>query len=112
MFSLSLCKQGDQIVRIFAHWATVYFGQFFITQVAHIFGCIEGYEWILTKMGWAIFSKAHLATLSVQTIFHKNAAEPQHCKQVSNCNEGFFVPEGRRRFSAESAAPQTVRYIT
>jgi hypothetical protein len=32
-------NQGDLMVQIFAHWAIVYFGQFFsITEVAHMIG--------------------------------------------------------------------------
>jgi hypothetical protein len=33
------CQQADQIGRIFAHWAFVYFGKFIlITELAKIFG--------------------------------------------------------------------------
>jgi hypothetical protein len=36
---LVVCSQGDQIGRIFAHWAIAFFGQFLkITQAAHMFG--------------------------------------------------------------------------
>jgi hypothetical protein len=36
MYSFSSSYQGDQIVRLFAYWAIVFFGQFFITDVVHI----------------------------------------------------------------------------
>jgi hypothetical protein len=32
--------QGDPIWRIFAHWVIVYFEEFFITEVAQIFGLL------------------------------------------------------------------------
>jgi hypothetical protein len=49
-------QQGDQIVRIFAHWLTVRFGQFFlnIIKVAQFLGLVFhvlGYAFILTKIG-------------------------------------------------------------
>jgi hypothetical protein len=63
--------QGDQIGRIFAHWAIVFFGQLLkITEVAQIFDALlfkgERYKLILRKTGWAtfwaIFSQTHLVT--------------------------------------------------
>jgi hypothetical protein len=60
-------NQGDQIVRIFAHWAIVYFGQFLENYRGNtnfwspiFYG--KSYALILTKMGraifWAMFSQA------------------------------------------------------
>jgi hypothetical protein len=69
--------QGDQIGRIFAKWATVYFGPFVKknTTEALIFGQLLSIVrvcnvLILTKNGsvmfLAIFSRTHLVTLYVQ----------------------------------------------
>jgi hypothetical protein len=52
--------QGDQIGRVFAYWATVFFGQFFLknTIAAHsfcqLFSTVK-YVVIFTKMVWATF---------------------------------------------------------
>jgi hypothetical protein len=64
--------QGDQIGRIFAQWAIVYFGQWFENYIqsanfwATFFRDIS-YVLIFTKNGlatfWASFSQTHLVTL-------------------------------------------------
>jgi hypothetical protein len=54
-------RQGDQIGRIFAQWAIIYFGQFLkITEVAHILcckykGCINFVQKTVWATFWAIF---------------------------------------------------------
>jgi hypothetical protein len=65
-------RQGDQIGRIFAHWAIVYFGQFFENDRRSLnflatFFHDENFVFSLTEIGcatfWAILSQTHLVTL-------------------------------------------------
>jgi hypothetical protein len=69
---LFLRHQGDQIGRVLAYWAVVYFGCFLFTVVvAQIHGLLFSQCFssalILTKTGWATFwatfSQTHLVTL-------------------------------------------------
>jgi hypothetical protein len=79
--------QGGQIGRIFASWATVYFGQsFLLTEAVQCFWAIfptdKGMHNFDQKIGcatfWATFSQTHLVTLilclgpprSLPTFFH------------------------------------------
>jgi hypothetical protein len=55
------------------YWSIVYFGNFFITEVAHILGAAFfheiSYALILAKEGWAtfwaIFFQSHLVNLTI-----------------------------------------------
>jgi hypothetical protein len=75
-----LRKQGDQIGRIFAHWAIVFFKQFLkMIEVAQNFGLhfhIKGFTSILIKSGLGFilgdFSQIHLVTLSIRHYGTKN----------------------------------------
>jgi hypothetical protein len=68
----STYDQGDQIGRIFAHWAIVFFGKFKNYKVGQIFWATfyhsKCFVLILTKMGWAkfwaIFSQTHVTLLT------------------------------------------------
>jgi hypothetical protein len=62
-------RQGDQIGRIFAQWAIIYFGQFLkITEVAHILcckykGCINFVQKRVGRHFGRFLSKPRLVTL-------------------------------------------------
>jgi hypothetical protein len=74
------CSQGDQIGRIFAQWATVYFGQFFLNyrssphMCSTFFLCNPKHRLLMYKFWqnigwaifWAIFSQTHLWSFWLQ----------------------------------------------
>jgi hypothetical protein len=64
--------QGDEIGRIFAVWAIVYFGQFFFNRtISAKFWTIFLYSFC-PKLGWATiwvsFSQTHLVTLAATNL--------------------------------------------
>jgi hypothetical protein len=66
--------QGDLFGRIFAYWATFFFGQFFFNFIqtgpncCYFLSKVKSFVLILQNKGWAkfwaIFSQTHLVTLS------------------------------------------------
>jgi hypothetical protein len=73
-----VCDQGDQIGRIFTHWAIVYFGWFYRNYRSrpHFLGI--DYVFMLPKFGratfWAIFSQTRLVALSAMASRHFKAS--------------------------------------
>jgi hypothetical protein len=66
-------KQGDQVGRIFAHWVTLYFKQFFENYKSSkhfglLLATVKAVHQLWQKIGraifWALFLQMHLVTLS------------------------------------------------
>jgi hypothetical protein len=83
-------NQGEQIGRIFAHWAVVYFGQFLkscrnSSNFGATFSMVQVVCQFCEKMDWAIFwatsSQPHLVTLKVTHQRHK-IATPIFCAEM------------------------------
>jgi hypothetical protein len=89
--------QGDQIGRICAYWAYVYYGQFFdnYRSSANFWAFFHGtnYTSILAKIGWATFwailSRTHLVTLSPSFISFKSVHTHLWCGHIKITSKKF-----------------------